>query len=54
MSTFLLKWLLCLRHNKFCFKFDGSKHVGFSVLMAVDLVVASTSCQGFDLSHALW
>lgn len=54
MSTFLLNLLLCLRHNKFSFKFDGSKQVSFPVLIAVDLTVASTSCQAFDLSHTPW
>lgn len=54
MSTFLLNLLLCLRHNKFSFKFDGSKHVGFPVLIAVDLTFASTSCQAVDLSHGPW
>lgn len=54
MSTFLLNLLLCLRHSKFSLKFDGSRHVGFLVLMAVDLTFASTSCQAVDLSHGPW
>lgn len=54
MSTFLLNLLLCLRHNKLSFKFYGGEHVGFAVLIAVDLAVANPSCQALDLSHAPW
>lgn len=54
MSTFLLNLLLCLRHNMLSFKFYGGKHVGFPVLIAVDLAVAKLSCQALDLSHAPW
>lgn len=54
MSTFLLNLMLCLRPSKFSFKFDGSKHFGFQVLIAVVLTVASTSCKAFDLNRAPW